>query len=73
VEEVVMPVEGEILTVESTGAVFSTLTLSVPLSLPPSASVAVALQVMVSLGEAVLLVRVSVALLPMSVDPLVQA
>jgi hypothetical protein len=70
---VVTPLEGVTVTAESTGAVFSTLTLSAPLSLPPSVSVAVAVQVMLSLGEEVLLVRMTVELVPRLVVPLVQA
>ena len=71
--EVVTPLAGETLTAVTTGAVLSTLTLSVSLSVPPSVSLAVAVQVMVSLGDAVLLVRVTVLPEPRLLDPFVQA
>jgi hypothetical protein len=62
--EVVTLLDGEILTVESTGAVFCTMMSAVPVSLPPSASVAVAVQTIASSGKAVVLVSVRVLLLP---------
>jgi hypothetical protein len=71
--EVVTLLDGEMLTVESTGAVLLTETVALPESLPLSASFAVTVHLMVSLGEAVLLVSVRVALEPRLVDPLVQA
>ena len=60
-------------TLDITGAVLSMLTLSVPVSVPPSASVAVAVQEIVSEGEAVELVRVKLELVPRVLDPFVQA
>ncbi len=60
-------------TLDITGAVLSTLTLSVPVSVPPSASVAVAVQVIVSEGAAVELDKVRLALVPRVLDPFVQA
>ena len=60
--EVVTLEDGVINTDVTTGAVLSTLTLSVPVSIPPSASVAVAVQTMLSPGAAV--AGVSVRLLP---------
>ena len=60
-------------TLDITGAVLSMLTLSVPVSVPPSASVAVAVQEIVSEGEAVELVRVKLELVPRVLEPLVQA
>ena len=60
-------------TLDITGSVLSTLTLSVPVSVPPSASVAVAVQEIVSEGEAVELVRVKLELVPRVLDPFVQA
>jgi len=60
-------------TLDITGSVLSTLTLSVPVSVPPSASVAVAVQVIVSEGAAVELDKVRLALVPRVLDPLVHA
>ena len=60
-------------TLDITGSVLSTLTLSVPVSVPPSASVAVAVQEIVSEGEAVELVRVKLELVPSELEPLVHA
>jgi hypothetical protein len=51
----------------------STLTLSVLESVPPSESVAVAEQVIVSDGDAVELVRVRLELVPRVLEPLVHA
>ncbi len=48
--EVVTPVSGVTSTLVIVGLVFSTVTLSESFALPPSASVAMALQVMVSPG-----------------------
>ena len=64
---------GKTLTADNTGAVLSTLTLSVSESVPPSLSVAVAVHMIVSDGEAVELVRVRLELVPRVVVPLVQA
>jgi hypothetical protein len=64
---------GEMETLDITGSVLSTLTLSVPVSVPPSASVAVAVQEIVSDGDAVELVRVKLELVPRVLDPFVQA
>ena len=60
-------------TLDITGSVLSTLTLSVPVSVPPSASVAVAVQEIVSEGEAVELERVRLELVPRLLEPLVHA
>ena len=73
VEETVTLLDGETATEVTTGAVLSTLTLSVLESVPPSESVAVASQVMVSDGEAVELVRVRLALVPKVLEPLVHS
>ena len=64
---------GETVTADNTGAVLSTLTLSVLVSVPPSESVAVAVQVIVSDGDAVALVNVRLELVPRLLVPLVQA
>ena len=73
VEVTFTPLDGEIDTEVTTGAVFDTLTLPVPVSVPPSASVALAAQVIVSDGDAVELVRVKLELRPKMLEPLVQA
>ena len=70
VESTVTPLDGETATEVTTGAVLSTLTLSVPESVPPSASVAVASQVIVSDGDAVEVVRVRLELVPRVLEPL---
>ena len=62
VEVVYTPVLGLMVTESTVGAVLSTVTEADPASVPPSESVAVAVQVMVSSGE--LLEAVSVTLLP---------
>jgi hypothetical protein len=62
--EVVTPLLGLTVTESTLGSVFSTLTLALSESLPPSASAAVAVQVMVSPGELVVLVKVSVESVP---------
>ena len=62
--EVLTPLLGLTLTESTVGSVFSTLTLALSESLPPSASAAVAVQVMVSPGELVVAERVSVSPLP---------
>ena len=51
----------------------STLTLSVPESVPPSVSVAVASQVIVSDGDEVDVVRVRLELVPSVLEPLVHS
>jgi hypothetical protein len=61
------------VTPEIEGAVLSTVTLLVSESLSPSASVAVAVQVIVSDLEAVELLSVTLELVPRVLDPLVQA
>ena len=62
--------EGLTLTESTLGAVFSTVTLALSESDPLSESVAVALQVMVSSGELVELVNVSVEPVPRLMDVL---
>jgi hypothetical protein len=73
VDETVTPLEGETATEVTTGAVLSTLTLSVSESVPPSESVAVASQVIVSEGDAVELVSARLALVPRVLEPLVHS
>ena len=73
-ELVVTPLLGEMLAlVVKSGALFETATLSVSESVPPSLSVAVAVHMIVSDGEAVELVKVRLELVPRVVVPLVQA
>ena len=68
--ELVVTLElGNTVTADKTGAVLSTLTLSVLESVPPSESVAVAVQVIVSDGEAVEVVNVRLELAPRVVEP----
>ena len=55
------------------GVLFETVTLPAPVSVPPSESVAVAVQVIVSDGDAVELVRVKFELVPRVLVPFVQA
>ena len=62
--------EGLTLTESTLGAVLSTVTLALSESEPLSESVAVALQVMVSSGELVEFVKVSVEPVPRLVDVL---
>jgi len=64
---------GATVTEDNTGAVLSTLTLSVLVSVPPSASVAVAVQEIVSEGAAVEFDKVRLALVPRVLDPFVHA
>jgi hypothetical protein len=73
--EVVTPLLGLTLTESTVGSVLSTVTLALSESVPLSESVAVAVQVMLSSGELVELVRVSVEPVPRLVDvvALVQA
>jgi hypothetical protein len=73
VESTVTPLDGETDTEVTTGAVLSTLTLSVLESVPPSESVAVASQVIVSDGADVELVRVRLELEPKVLEPLVHS
>ena len=68
--EVVTPVSGMMVTSVTTGAVFSMVTVAEAESLPPSVSLAVALQLTVSPGETRALVNVILALVPISVVPL---
>ncbi len=60
--------EGLMLTESTVGLVFSTVTLALSEPVPLSESVAVALQVMVSSGELVELVKVSVEPVPRLVE-----
>ena len=72
--ELVVTLElGVTVTVDRTGAVLDTLTLAVPVSVPPSVSVALAVQVIVSDGDAVELVRVKLEAVPSVLEPLVQS
>ena len=72
VELVVTPLLGLIDTLATTGSLFPTLTLSALTTLPPSASVAVAVQVIESLGDAVELDRVILEPAPIVLEPLLQ-
>ena len=65
--EVVTPLPGLTLTESTVGSVLSTVTLTLSESVPLSESVAVALQVMVSSGELVEFVSVSVEPVPKEV------
>ena len=65
--EVVTPLPGLTLTESTVGSVLSTVTLARSESVPLSESVAVAVQVMVSPGAAVVEVRLRVALDPSEV------
>ena len=62
--DVVTPLLGLTLTESTVGSVLSTVTLALSESVLPSESVAVAVQVMVSSGEEVEFVKVSVAPVP---------
>ena len=73
VELVVTPELGDTVGPEITGAVLSTLTLSVSESVSPSTSVAVASQTIVSEGDAVEVERVRLALVPSVLEPLVHS
>jgi hypothetical protein len=66
--EVVTPLLGLTLTESTVGSVLSTVTLALSESVPLSESVAVAVQVMLSSGELVELVRVSVEPVPRLVE-----
>ncbi len=65
--EVVTPLLGLTLTESTVGSVFSTVTLALSESVPLSESVAVAVQVMLSSGEEVEFVNVSVEPVPREV------
>ena len=72
--DVVTPVDGVIKTEVTTGVVLSTVMLSLPVSVPPSTSVAVAVHKMVSPGEAVEALKAKVLPAPKLVPlPFVQA
>jgi hypothetical protein len=71
VELVVTPVAGLMETLAITGSVLTTLTEAVAESVAPEPSVAVAVQAMVSDGEAVAVLRVKLALVPSVLVPLV--
>jgi hypothetical protein len=58
---------------DSTGAVFVTVAVAAPVSVPPSESVAVAVQVIVSPLEAVDAERVRLELVPRALEPLVHS
>ena len=58
-----------ILTLPITGSVFSTVTLALSVSVAPLLSVMVDVQVMVSLGCAVLGLKVNVAAVPKMLEP----
>ena len=73
VESTFTPVAGDIVTDAITGSVLSTDTESLPLSVPPAVSVAVAVQTIVSLGADVLGVRVKLADVPKVVEPFVHS
>jgi len=74
VDEVVTPTLGVIsAATEKVGSLLSTLTLEVSESLSPSASVAVAVQVIVSIGDAVELLSVTLEPDPIALEPLLQA
>ena len=64
---------GVIETLETLGAVLEMVAVPVAVTVPPSLSIAVAVQVMMSPLEAVETVRVRLELAPRVVDPLVQA
>ena len=71
---VVTPLLGLIVAeVVKYGVLFDTVTLPAPVSVPPSESVAVAVQAIESDGDAVELVRVKLELVPRVLVPFVQA
>jgi hypothetical protein len=71
--ELVVTLElGAMVTADNTGAVLSTLTLSVLEPVPASASVAVAVQVIVSEGDTVEVVSVRLEPVPRIPEPIVQ-
>ena len=69
--DVVTPLPGLTLTESTVGSVLSTVTLALSESVPLSESVAVAVHRMLSLGELVEVVRVSVSPVPRLVEVLV--
>jgi mannose/fructose/N-acetylgalactosamine-specific phosphotransferase system component IIC len=73
VESTFTPVAGDIVTDVITGSVLSTATESLASSAPPSTSVAVAVQVIVSLGDDVLAVRVRLEDVPKVLKPFVHS
>ena len=60
-------------TLDSAGALFVTVAVAAPVSVPPSASVAVAVQVMVSPLDAVDAERVRLELVPRVLEPFVHS
>jgi hypothetical protein len=72
-EVTLTPLLGLIDTVDKTGSVFSTDTLVLAESMSPDPSVAVALQVMLSVGEAVAKLKVKLEVVPSVVVPLVHS
>ncbi len=73
VEVTLMPLVGLIAALEMTGTVLSTLTLALAESVAPEPSVTVAVQAIVSDGDAVELVRVRLELVPRVLVPLVHS
>ena len=73
VEVTVTPLLGLMETVDKTGSVLSTDTLVLAESVSPEPSVAVALQTIVSDGEAFAELKVKVAVVPSVVEPLVHS
>jgi hypothetical protein len=73
VEVTLTPVVGVIAALEMTGSVLPTLTLALAESVAPEPSVAVAVQAMVSDGDAVELVNVRLELVPRVLVPLVHS
>jgi hypothetical protein len=73
VEVTLTPLVGLIDTLATTGSVLPTLTLALAESVAPEPSVAVAVQAIVSDGEAVELVRVRLELVPRVLVPLVHS
>ena len=73
VESTRTPDDGEMATDEIVGSVLPTSTLSVSTALPPSASLAVAVQVIVVPGDVVLFVRAKLEVPPKVVTPSVHS
>jgi hypothetical protein len=73
VEVTFTPELGLIEMPETTGSVLSTETLMLAESVSPEPSVAIALHIIVSDGDAVALVNVKLALVPSAVEPLVHS
>ena len=67
-----MTLVGVSVALARTGALFVTVAVSEEVSVPPSASVAVAVQVIVSPADAIEAVRVKLATEPILVEPFVQ-